>query len=79
MRLLNSITDSVDMNVSKLWETVKDREAWHAAVRGAAKSWTRESDLPTATLGRTGRLGIGVYCPFLSCSTRPPSCFDGTF
>ena len=32
MRWLDSITDSVDMNVSKLWETVKDRGAWHAAV-----------------------------------------------
>ena len=34
------ITDSVDMSVSKLWEIVKDREAWHAAVHGFTKSWT---------------------------------------
>ena len=39
MRRLN-ITDSVDMNLSKLWEIVKDRVAWHAAVHGVAKSWT---------------------------------------
>ena len=35
-----SVTDSVDMNLSKLWEIVKDREGWHAAVHGFAKSWT---------------------------------------
>ena len=40
----SSITDSVDMNLSKLWETLKDRESWHAAVHGVAKSWTRLSD-----------------------------------
>ena len=38
MRLLDSITDSVDMNWNKLWEIVKDREAWHATVPGVAKS-----------------------------------------
>ena len=36
---LDSITDSTDMNLSKLQETVKDRDAWHAAVHGVAKSW----------------------------------------
>ena len=38
--MLGSITDSMDMNLSKLWETVKDREAWHAAVHGVAKNQT---------------------------------------
>ena len=44
MRWLAGITDSIYMSLSKLWEMVKKRKAWHASVHGVTKSWTRRSD-----------------------------------
>ena len=48
MRWLDSITDSVDRNLGKLREILKDREAWHATVHGVTKSWTQLKDSTTS-------------------------------
>jgi len=81
MSWLDGITDSIDMNLSKLWEMVKNGKAWHASVHRVAKSWTRLSDWTAATVVVLVLVfwGISILFSTVTAPTYIPPSSRGVF
>ena len=77
MRWLDGITNSMDMSLSKLLELVMDREAWRAAIHGAAKSRTWLSDWTELNCGLPCSCGAWAWYPWVTCDLSSPN-GDGT-
>ena len=63
---MDGITDSMDMSLDELWELVMGRQAWHAAVHGVAKSWTRLSDRTELNSLHEGSALVTYFLPTAS-------------
>ena len=74
---LDDLTDAMDMSLSKLWELVMDREAWHAAVHGVTKNWTRLSDWTELNWTTVHQAPLSVEVSRKACYSGFPVLYSG--